>query len=101
MARRRRPYTIDGALPEPQRVLDAIEHWQDNTLIRFVERTNETDWINFVEPDESTCASRVGMTGGEQDLVLADVCSVGAAIHEIDTRSGSGTSSRVKIETAT
>ena len=77
------PYTIDGGLPEPQRVLDAIEHWHDNTLIRFVERTNETDWINFIEPDESTCASRVGMTGGEQDLVLADVCSVGAAIHEI------------------
>ena len=77
------PYTIDGGLPEPQRVLDAIEHWYDNTLIRFVERTNETDWINFVEPDESTCASRVGMTGGEQDLVLADVCSVGAVIHEI------------------
>ena len=77
------PYTIDGGLPEPQRVLDAIEHWHDNTLIRFVERTNETDWINFVEPDELTCASRVGMTGGEQDLVLADVCSVGAAIHEI------------------
>ena len=77
------PYTIDGDLPEPQRVLDAIEHWHDNTLIRFVERTNETDWINFVEPDESTCASWVGMTGGEQDLVLADVCSVGAVIHEI------------------
>ena len=77
------PYTIDGGLPEPQRVLDTIEHWHDNTLIRFVERTNETDWINFVEPDESICASWVGMTGGEQDLVLADVCSVGAAIHEI------------------
>ena len=77
------PYTIDGGLPEPQRVLDAIEHWHDNTLIRFVERTNETDWINFVEPDESTCASWVGMTGGEQDLVLADVCSVGAVIHEL------------------
>ena len=27
------PYTIDGGLPEPQRVLDAIEHWHDNTLI--------------------------------------------------------------------
>ena len=77
------PYTIDGGLPEPQRVLDAIEHWHDNTLIRLVERTNETDWINFVEPDESTCASRVGMTGGEQDIVLADFCSVGSVIHEI------------------
>ena len=77
------PYTIDGGLPEPQRVLDAIEHWHDNTLIRFVERTNETDWINFVEPDESTCTSWVGMTGGEQDIVLADFCSVGSVIHEI------------------
>ena len=77
------PYTIDGGLPEPQRVLDAIEHWHDNTLIRLVERTNETDWINFVEPDESTCASWVGMTGGEQDIVLADFCSVGSVIHEI------------------
>ena len=76
------PYTIDNVLSRPQRVRDAIEHWNDNTTIRLVERTNESDWLNFTV-DEELCASRVGKDGGEQDLVLADFCSVGAVIHEI------------------
>ena len=78
------PYTIDGGLPEPQRVLDAIEHWHDNTLIRFVERTNNPNWINFKQWDKNRiCTSHVGLVGGEQDIFLGDDCSVGSVIHEI------------------
>ena len=32
------PFQIDPTLPNPQRVLDAIKHWEDNTPIRLVER---------------------------------------------------------------
>ena len=76
------PYTIDGDLPEPQRVLDAIEHWNDNTTIRLVERTNESDWLNFTA-DEELCASRVGRDGGGQDILVAEWCDAGGLIHEI------------------
>ena len=77
------PYVIDSNLPEPRRVLNAIQHWNNNTLIQFVERTNEPNWITFEKPGEPICASSVGMAGGEQSLSLGDGCSVGAVIHEI------------------
>src|SRR4051812_42202001 len=33
-------YTIDSNLPNPQRVLDAIEHWNTKTPIRIIPRTD-------------------------------------------------------------
>ncbi len=77
------PYVIDEDLYLPTRVDDAIEHWEEHTSIRFVERTDESNWVNFMKPEVSTCASRLGMVGGEQDISLADGCSVAATIHEI------------------
>ncbi len=82
------PYVIDADLPDPQRVLDAIQHWNDNTLVQLVERTNEPNWVNFEEPEQPTCSSMVGMAGGEQSLFLAEGCSVGAVIHEIGHAAG-------------
>ena len=82
------PYVIDGDLPEPQRVVDAIQHWNENTVIQLAERTNEPNWINFEKPEEPTCSSRVGMAGGEQSLLLGDNCGVPAVIHEIGHAAG-------------
>ena len=77
-------YVIDEDLYLPQRVHDAIEHWEEHTSIRFVERTDESNWVNFMKPDQPRlCASKIGMVGGEQDLSLADECRVAATIHEI------------------
>ena len=77
-------YVIDEDLYLPQRVHDAIEHWEEHTSIRFVERTDESNWVNFMKPDQPRlCASKIGMVGGEQDLSLADECGVAATIHEI------------------
>ena len=77
-------YVIDEDLYFPTRVHDAIEHWEEHTSIRFVERTDESNWVNFMKPDTpGLCASKIGMIGGEQDLSLADGCSVAATIHEI------------------
>ena len=69
-----------------QRVLDAIQHWEANTNIRFVERTaaNAAQHPNFLSFQElDGCWSSVGMQGGEQVISLATGCGFGAAVHEI------------------
>jgi len=80
------PYDIDPALPNQQRVTDAIAHWGTNTRIRFVLRTpaNAAQFPDFVhfQPGNG-CSSMVGCRGGQQNITLADGCSTGNAIHEI------------------
>jgi astacin len=80
------PYTIDAALPNKQRVTDAIAHYHANTNLRFVERTaaNASQYPNYVRVfKEDGCWSYVGMQGGMQNLSLADGCSTGSTIHEL------------------
>lgn len=80
------PYAIDPNLPNPQRVRDAIAHWEQNTRMRFVERTaaNAGQYPNYVYfTPASGCWSNVGMRGGRQDIGLASGCSTGSVIHEI------------------
>ncbi|HMM87570.1 Dot/Icm T4SS effector Zinc-dependent metalloprotease LegP [Bradyrhizobium sp.] len=79
------PFEIDPALPNQQRVLDAIKHWQDNTPIKFVKRNAadpaHRDFVVF-RPGNG-CASSVGRRGGRQDVILGGACSTGNCIHEI------------------
>jgi hypothetical protein len=79
------PYEIDPALPNQQRVLDAIDHWKNNSPIKFVKRdsTNPAhlDYVLF-RPGNG-CASSVGRRGGRQDVILGPACSTGNCIHEI------------------
>lgn len=75
------PFEIDPALPNPQRVTDAIAHWQANTGIRFTARAGEADFVRFVPG--SGCSSRVGRIGGAQNITLGPNCTLGNAIHEI------------------
>jgi hypothetical protein len=74
-------YTVDAALPNKQRVTQAIQHWESNTAIRFVQRTTQPNYINFVVG--SGCSSSVGMTGRRQTINLASGCTTGNTIHEI------------------
>ena len=53
------PFRIDPALPNPQRVLDAIKHWHEKTPIKLVGRTAEPDFVTF-RPVPSGCSSAVG-----------------------------------------
>jgi hypothetical protein len=67
-------------------VLSAIQHWEANTNIRFVERTadNAANFPNFLSFEQRDgCWSQVGMRGGEQTVSLGDGCGFGAAVHEI------------------
>lgn len=75
------PYEIDPNLPNQARVTDAIQHWRDNTVLTFVERTNQSNWIYFT--DDGGCWSFVGMRGGRQTISVGANCSTGNTIHEI------------------
>lgn len=80
------PYEIDPALPNQQRVTDAIAHWQANTRIRFTLRTAANaaqfpDFVRFVPGNG--CSSQVGRRGGQQNITLGTGCSTGNVIHEI------------------
>jgi len=76
------PYAIDPGLPKQERVRDAIQHWQDKTKLRFVLRTNQSDYVVF-RASPNGCSSSVGKQGGAQYVNLGDACSTGNAIHEI------------------
>jgi hypothetical protein len=74
-------YTIDQNLANQARVTNAIAHWEANTSLDFVVRTNEPDYITF--RTGSGCSSNVGKVGGQQYINLATGCSTGNTIHEI------------------
>ncbi len=74
------PYVLDPELTNPH-VPDSIRHWEQNTPIRFVERTDQPNWVRFIPG--SKCAASVGMVGGEQKVILRESCGRGAVVHEI------------------
>ena len=74
-------YKIDPALANQTRVTDAIAHWEANTSLDFVVRTNQTNYITF--RTSTGCSSSVGKVGGQQYINLATGCSTGNTIHEI------------------
>lgn len=81
------PYEIDPAIPNQQRITDAIAHWHDKTSLRFKPRTTEADYVYFRHVTAG-CASHVGRQGGKQELILADRCSLGNVIHELGHAAG-------------
>ena len=74
-------YAVSSSLPNKDRVTDAIAHWEARTALRFVQRTNQSDYIFF--RSGGGCSSSVGRVGGVQYINLADGCSTGNNIHEI------------------
>ncbi len=78
------PYTIDPAIPQPERITAAMAEWSAKTPLRFVPRTNQANWLKFLRPAQFyVCNSWVGMIGGGQEVNLGDGCVGVAAIHEI------------------
>jgi len=73
------PYLADEALAPM--VAAAITHWQQHTPFRFIERTNQTDYLSFQRLNG--CWSQVGRRGDEQVISLGLGCGVGSAVHEI------------------
>ncbi|WP_275791448.1 M12 family metallopeptidase [Pararhizobium gei] len=78
-------YEIDPALPHPERVEQAMDHWRQNTAITFEKRdpanAEHKNYVRFVPG--TGCRSAVGRRGGMQQLVLGPECTKGNVIHEI------------------
>jgi hypothetical protein len=74
------PYSI-GNIKNPERVQEAIAHWESITKLRFKSRNNESNYINF--SSGQGCSSNIGMQGGRQFVYLSSSCTVGNIIHEI------------------
>jgi astacin len=82
------PFEIDTSLPNQTqtRINNAINHWEQNTNIRFLQRTaaNANQFQNYVRfIDGGGCWSYVGMRGSRQDISIAGGCGFGATVHEI------------------
>lgn len=79
-------WDIVATMPAQYRIFDAIEHWEEYTKIRFVERTaaNAKQYPNYIHFQPAAgCWSYVGMQGGAQPIGLALGCGTGSTIHEI------------------
>lgn len=84
------PYEISSQVTEAQRerIRQAIAHLHEKTHIRFVERSGQTDYVNFMaDNDPKSCWSYVGRLGGKQDLDIFcgqdGVPPVGTVSHEM------------------
>jgi uncharacterized protein (TIGR03437 family) len=85
------PYVIASTVPAKlrQQIASAIQVYTDNTPIRWIPRTNETNYIRFKDEPASAneCGSSfVGMQGGAQEIDLnvdTSVCDTRTAIHEM------------------
>lgn len=78
------PYAFAEGISEDTKsaFLRGATHWEDNTILTFVNRTTEDNYLLIVE--EPGCWSFIGMIGGAQKLSLGDGCnSTGTAAHEI------------------
>jgi hypothetical protein len=81
------PFVIDSGVSTTE-VNDAIAHWEENTVVRFVayDETVHPNYIRFTKgTDSSACFSAFGMTGGEQLIrtTPSGRCGFGTMVHEI------------------
>ncbi|PWU18028.1 MAG: hypothetical protein C5B49_07785 [Bdellovibrio sp.] len=80
------PYEVSPNLPNPQIVVDAVNHWNTNLqgVITLRPHSTETDYASFV-PVASGCYSIVGYTAGlgAHFVNLSTDCGSGNVAHEI------------------
>ncbi len=82
------PYKINSEVKAAQRqnILNAMKHIEDKTSVKFVSRTNQKDYVEFVYHNKSdhVCWSQLGRRGGRQTIALhKDGCGFGTTVHEI------------------
>ena len=76
------PFQISPDLPNPDRVLNAIEFINENTHVSFKEREGEKNFA-FITIGGQQCYSNVGMIGGKQYIYLSNLCRTREVVHEL------------------
>lgn len=84
------PFELNEELPFANKlaVLQAIDAWQRNTNVQFVEITSKNrpqypDYLLFTPTQGTACSSFVGKQGGMQVILLAPRCNTMNTAHEI------------------
>ena len=76
------PYVINASPETRRQVKEAISYYNDHTNVRWVPRTDQGDYVEFV--NEGGCWSYVGRVGGAQQVSLGwDGCGIFATLHEL------------------
>ena len=77
------PYVIDPSVNEAKGNIEkAVQHYSQNTCIRWVPRTNQNDYVRFFKGNG--CHSLVGRVGNEQKISLGEGCNwFATAVHEM------------------
>jgi len=75
-------YDIDPGCPHEDKIEEAIAHYEELTPINFIKRTNQTNYIEFIDGGDGM-SSHVGMVGGRQEIKVAYWAVRGKVIHEI------------------
>jgi len=76
------PFAIDPEVPDPDRVLDALEHIRLKTGVHFVPYVDQPDGIVF-QPGPKDCWSTLGRQGGLQPIKIAPKCTWHEITHEV------------------
>ncbi len=82
------PYELSEDYPNRDAILKAIAHYNTRTLVKFIPRTNETNYLVFVLTDSRDVGGRsyMGMQRGPQPIWFnADVSlwDFGTVLHEL------------------
>lgn len=85
------PYEIASTVDASYRtkIEEAMQEWEDKTVISFVPRTTQTDYVK-ISGDNTGCYSSVGHVGGVQGINLEGIdvagesrCGYSAMLHEL------------------
>jgi len=76
------PFEIDLAFEGEETILDAIAHWNKNTVIKFEPRSGEEHYVRIMRVPGGA-VSDVGRRNGMQKVSLDEKCEFGSVIHEL------------------
>ena len=78
------PYEIDPAIPNPQRIADAVTIWNTKTPVHWIAHTSETTYLRFVRNSSlGACFTNLFMNGGQQMVQVLDSCDTATIAHEM------------------
>lgn len=76
------PFAIHADVPNPDRILEVLTFFNENTSVRFVRYDGQQDTLVFQRSDQF-CGSYLGYHGGGQPILIADKCGQREVAHEI------------------
>ena len=67
-------------------IREAMDHWEDRTCLRFTLRNGESDYVEYINTDNTCSSSWIGRKGGGKQTVSMAAgrgCGIGTIVHEI------------------